>query len=152
MIAMVRTETFHLFGNLLHLIAPSDSNTGKVSIVECRTKPGAGAPPNRHSGDDECFYVLSGQYEFVIDGVCETKGAGSLVRVPNNARHLFTNKGMTEASMLIITWPGQGHDDFFRKAGEPVAKGTKTFPEAKGPPDVAAMKSLAQECGIELMI
>jgi quercetin dioxygenase-like cupin family protein len=150
--AVTTTETFHLFGNLLCLLAPSNSNGGKLSIIECRTKPGSGAPPNSHASDDECFYVLAGEYEFVLDGKAETYGSGSLVKVPHGRPHLFTNKGSTEARMLIITWPGNGHDKFFSRAGEPVQSGTTSFPEPKGPPDIPALKAIANECGIELLI
>ncbi len=146
------TDTFHMFGNLLRFLSPSTSNGNKLSIVECRTRPGAGAPPNRHAVDDECFCVLSGEYEFVLDGRVETHGPGSLVKVPNGKPHLFTNRGTTDARMLIITWPGTAHDAFFSRAGEPVTSGTTSFPEAKGAPDIPAIKAMAQNCGIELLI
>ena len=149
---MTSTDTFHLFGNILRLRSSSQTNDGKLSIVECRTKPGAGAPPNRHAADDECFYVTSGTYEFVIDGTSEVHGPGALVKVPNGRPHHFTNVGKDDANMLIITWPGIGHDAFFRSVGEPLPNGSKTFPEPKGPPDVPAIKAIAQNCGIELLI
>ena len=146
------TDTFHMFGNILRLLGPSAGNGGKLSVIECRTRAGAGAPPNRHSIDDECFYVLSGRYEFVLDGKAETHGAGSFVRVPNGSPHHFTNVGDGDASMLIITWPGLGHDGFFMKAGEPMASGSTEFPVSKAAPDVPKMIALAQSCGIELLI
>ena len=146
------TDTFHMFGNILRLRNPSESNEGKLSIVECRTKAGAGAPPNRHTVDNECFYVLSGQYEFVIDGKSEIHTSGGMVRVPNGKPHLFTNTGSSDANMLIITWPGVGHDAFFKSAGEPIPSGSTQFPEQKGPPDVPKLKAMAKDCGIELLI
>jgi mannose-6-phosphate isomerase-like protein (cupin superfamily) len=146
------TDTFHMFGNLLRILASSDSNDYKLSIIECRTKPGSGAPPNRHTSDDECFYVLAGQYEFVLDGTTEIHGPGSLVKVPHGRPHLFTNTGSSDAQMLIITWPGTSHDKFFSTAGEPVESGATSFPEPKGPPDIPALKAIARDCGIELLI
>jgi quercetin dioxygenase-like cupin family protein len=146
------TDTFHMFGNLLRQISPSSSNGGKLSITECRSRPGAGAPPNRHEADDECFYVLSGQYEFVIDGTAKTYGTGSLVHIPNGRPHHFTNVGPSDATMLIITWPGRGHDDFFRLAGQPVPSASIAFPAVNAPPDVPHMKAIAARCGIELLI
>lgn len=146
------TDTFHLFGNIIRLMSPSASNGGKISVAECRTLPGAGAPPNRHAGDDECFYVLSGQYEFVLDGKAEVRGQGALVKVPNGRPHHFTNVGKEEARMLIITWPGRGHDGFFSGVGEPLPSGTSTFPAPKSPPDLPAIKAVAKANGIELLI
>lgn len=149
------TDTFHLFGNIIRLISPSASNGGHLSVAECLTRPGAGAPPNRHAGDDECFYVLSGQYEFVLDGKAEVHGPGHLVKVPNGRPHHFTNVGSVNARMLIITWPGKGHDGFFSGVGEALPSGSVEFPAPKGPPDlqaIQAIKAIAQSNGIELMI
>jgi mannose-6-phosphate isomerase-like protein (cupin superfamily) len=149
---MAETDTFHLFGNILRLRSCSKSNDGKLSIVECRTKPGAGAPPNSHTSDDECFYVTSGSYEFVMDGKAETHGAGGFVKVPHGKPHHFTNTGKDVASMLIMTWPGTGHDEFFTRVGEALPSGCKDFPESKGPPDIPAIKAVAKSCGIDLLI
>ena len=149
---MTSTDTFHLFGNILRLRSSSQANGGKLSIVECRTKPGAGAPPNSHAADDECFYVTSGTYEFVMDGKTEVHGVGGLVKVPNGRPHHFTNVGQQDATMLIITWPGTGHDAFFSQIGDPLPSGSTAFPEPKGPPDIPAIKAIAKSCGIELMI
>src|SRR5579864_5548401 len=38
-----------------------------VSFVG-HTPPQAGPPPHRHSREDESFYVLEGEYEFVLGG------------------------------------------------------------------------------------
>ena len=146
------TDTFHMFGNILRLLSPSIGNDGKVSIVECNTRAGAGAPPNQHVIDNECFYVLSGQYEFVLDGKSETHGPGSLVCVPNGKPHHFTNTGNDDAKMLIVTWPGIGHDRFFTAMGEPLPSGSNLFPESKSPPDVPKLKEFAKNCGIDLLI
>jgi quercetin dioxygenase-like cupin family protein len=146
------TDTFHLFGNILRLRSPSADNGGKLSIVECRTKPGAGAPPNRHAAEDESFYVTSGTYEFVMDGVVSRQGPGGFLQVTNGKPHHFTNVGSQDATMLIIMWPGSGHDAFFSRVGQPIESGSTVFPQEAGPPDVTAIKAVASSCGIELMI
>jgi quercetin dioxygenase-like cupin family protein len=112
--------SYHLFGNILTFrTRPSEGSPFLLS--ECRSAPGAGAPPNRHPGDNEAFYILSGRYEFSVDGVVQLVGAGGYVSIPNGAHHHFRNVGAEPASMLILNWPGQQHEAFFSTLGEAVA-------------------------------
>lgn len=145
------TDTFHILGTIIRLLSPGSSNGGAFSLAEFRTRPGAGAPPNRHPGDDESFYVLSGQYEFAVDGVIRLVGPGGFVKVPNGSIHHFTNVGSGDATMLVINAPGSIHDRFFTMAGEPLPSGTTIFPVPKDPPDVAAIRAIAEGCGIEFV-
>jgi mannose-6-phosphate isomerase-like protein (cupin superfamily) len=145
------TGTFHILGTIICLLSPSSGNGGAFSLAEYRTRPGAGAPPNRHPGDDESFYVLSGQYEFAVDGVARVVGPGGFVKVPNGSVHRFTNVGSEDATMLVINAPGAIHDRFFAMAGEPLPSGATAFPAPKGPPDVAAIRAIAERCGIEFV-
>ncbi len=93
--------SYHLFGNVLTFLAkPSEGSPFLLS--EARSAPGAGAPPNRHPGDDEAFYVLSGRYEFSVDGVARVVGPGDYVAIPNGAPHHFRNVGAEAASMLVL--------------------------------------------------
>ena len=114
--------------------------------------PGSGSPLNRHPADDECFYVLSGQYEFVIDGVVTLTGPGDFVRIPNGAPHRFTNTGAADATMLSVNAPGAVHDRFFSTAGEPLPSGSTAFPDPHGSPGAAAVRAIAESCGIEFLI
>lgn len=145
------TDTFHFAGNLLRLRTRTAETNGAFSLVEVRTAPGAGAPPNRHPGEDEAFYVVSGRFEFAVDGTIRTVSAGDYVRIPNGCVHSFRNIGDDVGTMLITIWPGSGHDTFFSEAGEPVASGTTEFPKS-APPDIPRVKSIAQRCGIEMML
>jgi quercetin dioxygenase-like cupin family protein len=145
------TDTFHFAGNLLRLRTRTDETNGAFSLVEVKTAPGAGAPPNRHPGEDEAFYIVAGRYQFVMDGEAKTVSAGDYVRIPNGSVHSFRNIGGDVGTMLITIWPGKGHDTFFSEAGEPVPSGTSAFPNS-GPPDIPRVKSIAQRCGIEMML
>ena len=143
----------HLFGNVLTFLArPSQGSPFLLS--ECRSAPGAGAPPNRHPGDDEAFYILSGQYEFSVDGAARLVGPGDYVAIPNGAPHHFRNVGAEVASMLVLNWPGRQHEAFFSTLGEPVAKDAAPV-APPGPPPEAALAGLrcrSAECGVELLV
>jgi mannose-6-phosphate isomerase-like protein (cupin superfamily) len=145
--------SYLLFGNLL-TFRERPSAGAPLLLAECRTAPGAGAPPNRHPGDDEAFYILSGEYAFHVDGVARIAKPGDYIRIPNGAPHDFRNPGDTEASMLILNWPGRAHEAFFSELGEAVP--ADTLPIAPpGPPPEAVLAMLRREAaarGVELLI
>lgn len=142
-------STYHLLGCILKFHARNDE-TGAYSFVEGLIAPGAGAPPNRHPGDDESFYVVEGSFEFLVGEEKAPAGPGDFVTVPTGAVHAFTNVGEKPGKLLIINTPGVIHDRFFSEAGEALPDGTTEFPEA-GTPDVPKLSAIAAECGLELM-
>jgi mannose-6-phosphate isomerase-like protein (cupin superfamily) len=147
------SPSYHLFGNLLTFRErPSDG--APFLLSECRTAPGAGAPPNRHPGDDEAFYILSGRYEFSVAGETRTVGPGDYVRIPNGAPHDFRNPGAETASMLVINWPGRQHEAFFSTLGEAVAADAVPAAPAGPPPEAVlqGLRRLSAECGVELLV
>ena len=145
------TGTFHIVGTIIRLLSPSAVNGGAFSLAEYRTRPGAGAPLNRHPGDDESFYVLSGQFEFIVDGKTSVLGPGGFVKVPNGGPHRFTNTGTGDATMLVVNAPGTIHENFFIAAGEPMPEGAVEFPIATAPPDIERIRAIAERCGIEFL-
>lgn len=146
------TDTFHLLGSIIRMFSPSAANGGAFSLAEFIIRPGCGSPPNRHPGENESFYVLSGQFEFIINGEPKILGPGGFIRVPDGAPHMFTNCGETDSSMLVINQPGKVHDSFFLEAGEPLPSGSKCFPPPSSqPPDMERIRAIANRGGIEFV-
>lgn len=112
-------------GHLIHLlgeprifkVTPAE-NGGRYLQFETSTAPGTGAPPHFHHEEDEAFYVLAGQYEFIVGGKRFVATAGAFAFVPRGTVHAFTNSGREVARMLITVTPGTQHEGFFREAGE----------------------------------
>ena len=145
--------SYHLFGNVVTFLAkPSEGSPFLLS--EARSAPGAGAPPNRHPGDEEAFYIVSGRYEFSVDGVVRNVGPGDYVTVPTGAPHHFRNVGAETASLLVLNWPGRQHEAFFSTLGEPVARGTVPVAPSGPPPEpvLAELRRRSAECGLELLV
>ncbi len=145
--------SYHIFGNVLTFLARPSAGSPFL-LTEARTAPGAGAPPNRHPGDDEAFYILSGRYEFSVDGVVRSVGPGDYIPIPNGAPHHFRNVGMETASLLVMNWPGRQHEAFFSTLGEAVDQGTQPVSPPGPPPEpvLVGLRRLSAECGVELLI
>ena len=146
-----RPRIYHLLGNLLTFHAfPADTG-GRYTIVEIKTAPGAGAPPNHHAGEDESFFVLDGEFEFFVDGQTRTARGGDFVKVPEGAVHAFTCTGQTPGRLLCINAPGAMHDTFFTEAGEAMPDGTTEVPAPDGPPDIPAIMAVADKVGMTIL-
>ncbi len=138
-------DRIDVFGNLLTFRIRSAAADGAFSLIECETMPGAGTPPHVQE-DAEAFFVLEGDYEFVLDGAVVRKGPGSLVDVAPGVPHAFRNPGERPARMLILNWPGGRHEGFFDAVGIP--EGTTPVP---GGPDMGRIFAAAAEHGITIL-
>ncbi|MBQ0997651.1 cupin domain-containing protein [Streptomyces sp. RK62] len=78
---------------------------GHLGFVEATVPAGGGPIPHAHTHEDETFYVLDGELEFV-DGDHEfTAVAGDFIHVPKGIRHGFKNRRIHAARLLFIYTP-----------------------------------------------
>jgi quercetin dioxygenase-like cupin family protein len=66
------------------------------SLFEIVTRPGAGPPPQIQHCEDEYFYVLEEDYEFLLEGRTLRADAGCLLYVPKGILHAHKNVGNGE--------------------------------------------------------
>lgn len=127
------------FGTLVK--APAQATNGSVSVVEHTLEPGLlGAPPHRHSREDETSYVLEGQLTVQIGDEIATVEPGAMVVKPRGVFHAFWNAGGRPVRFLEVISPG-GFEEYF-------AELARIIP-ADGPPDVGAIVALAARYGME---
>lgn len=146
-----RPRTYHLLGNLLTFHAFPSETGDRYTLVEIKTAPGAGAPPNHHAGEDECFFVLEGEFDFLVDGQTISATAGDFVKIPDGAVHAFTCTGDRPGRLIGINAPGLMHDIFFTQAGEAMPDGTTDVPAPDGPPDIPAIMAVANKAGMTIL-
>src|SRR3712207_2537322 len=82
-----------VLGELLTYKIPSQHTGGAYSLFEVNAQPGAGPPPHVQHREDEAFYVLEGEYEFLSAEETLRVGAGSLLYVPKGTLHAHKNVG-----------------------------------------------------------
>ena len=146
-----RPRTYETLGILLRFHAFPDEVANKYCLVEAVVPPGLGAPPNHHAGETECFYVLAGTAEFVIDGQSRSAGPGTHVAIPDGAVHAFTATGAEPARMLILNAPGHMHAQFFTELGRPVPDETVAPAPMDGPPDIPRVVAAATAAGMTIL-
>ena len=142
-------RSFWLLGELLTYKLPSQQTGGAYALFEVTTQPGAGPPPHVQHREDESFYVLKGEYEFLSGEQTLRVGAGSLVYVPKGTLHAHKNVGEGTGRMLLTQTPGGLYEHFFEEVGKPADgdTGPLVFEDR---PDVRRIVALAAQYGIEI--
>ena len=125
----------------------SDQTSGAYSLFEITTQPGDGPPPHVQHWEDESFYVLEGDYEFLDEGRTIRAGVGSLIYVPRGTLHTHKNVGEGVGRMLVSQTPGGAHERFFEELAE---NPTAPF-VSKDSPDIETVASIATKYGIEIL-
>jgi mannose-6-phosphate isomerase-like protein (cupin superfamily) len=137
--------TLDVLGVEITFKVTASATNGAYSLFEARTPPQGGSPPHYQRHEEESFYVLEGEYTFLMGEQTITLGPGESVTVPREMVHNFTNTGNTPARMLIITSPGGIHEQFFRDVGHP------TDAPPAGPPDLVQVVKTAEQHGIIIL-
>jgi quercetin dioxygenase-like cupin family protein len=136
------------FLNHLAVVKATAKQTANAfGLVEFLAPVGAGSPYHVHRAEDETFYVLEGQLEFISGEHRLTGGPGSYVFLPRDVPHGFQVVGTSPARFLILTTPG-GFDGFVMEMGQPASSLTFPVPSA---PDMDRLIALAAKYRIEIL-
>jgi quercetin dioxygenase-like cupin family protein len=90
----------------------NDDSYGYVTFVETNNEEGAGVPPHYHTREDEIFYVVEGEVEFLLNGERVIAKTGDTIFAPRNIPHAYTFLKQTKMTTTIV--PG-GFDEMFRE-------------------------------------
>jgi quercetin dioxygenase-like cupin family protein len=98
-------------------VVGQDTN-GAFALSELTAYPEFGPPPHIHHREDESFYILEGQFEFLDNGRTFTASAGAFVYLPKGRLHMHRAAGGAPARALVLVTPA-GIEKFIEEAGEP---------------------------------
>ncbi|MDP9152554.1 MAG: cupin domain-containing protein [Myxococcota bacterium] len=93
---------------------------GAYSLIEMAHPANVGPALHRHSGGDEAFYVLDGEYEVRCGNEVFIGTAGSFVFVPRGAPHGYT-VGRDGGRVLVVT--PAGLERYFAEVADRLAQG-----------------------------
>jgi len=114
---------------------------GAFGLIEATAPPGASPPLHVHSREEESFWVLEGEVEFLCGEERFRAGPGGFALLPRGIPHSFLVVGDAPARFINVITPG-GMEDFFARAGRP-AEGPGLPPA--GPPDIEALARAGEE-------
>ena len=90
----VKGEKLVVLTNVINVLVSNLETENEYAIFEENVPPLGGPPPHMHP-DEEIFYILKGEFEFILNDLQNPFKAlqGSVVHVPSNALHTFKNVG-----------------------------------------------------------
>jgi quercetin dioxygenase-like cupin family protein len=140
-------ETIWMFDALDTIKAGADQTGGSLTAVEFLDFEGSSVPLHVNDRWDNGFYVLEGDYTFVLGEESVAASGGAWVFVPRNTAHGWRCDS-PRGRVLSITTPG-GLEAFYRQVGEPIADRTRL--PARTEPDVEALAPAAAQHGIAIV-
>src|SRR5437879_8901632 len=90
---------------LMMLKAGATDGVGAFAFLDQLAPAGFGPPLHLHRREDEGFYILEGEVDFVCDGQALHGSAGTWVFLPKDLPHAYKVRGETAARMLTFTFP-----------------------------------------------
>jgi mannose-6-phosphate isomerase-like protein (cupin superfamily) len=104
-------------------LGAAESN-GEFTLIEDVVPPNDGPPLHVHEKENETYYVLDGEFEFVCGANHVSGSRGTFVFAPRGLPHRFKNIGTAPGRILIGFTPA-GIESYFRE----VAAQTEFSPE-----------------------
>ena len=117
------------------LKATGEQTGGSIGLIEATTPPGAGPPRHVHYSCDELFYVLEGQFLFLVGDRQFSGPPGTFVFIPRGTVHAAKVVGSEPGKVLVSYVPGGqelSFEEFGRLPADVVAE--KYDSEFVGPP------------------
>src|SRR5436190_21270809 len=80
-------------GDHYTFLVTGEESGGAYFAMEALVPPGGGPPPHTHTREDETFYLLDGQVEFMLGENIVVAGPGDFVNVPRGTVHRVQTTG-----------------------------------------------------------
>ena len=128
-----------ILGPRILKVTPAE-NGGAYLQFETSHAPGSKVPAHSHREEDEAFYILAGQFEFLVGETRFTATSGAFAFAPRGTVHEFTNIGNEMGRMLVTVTPGTQHEGLFREI-------VALTEQHSRPPDMSQVVELALKYG-----
>ena len=92
--------------NTLTLKATSEQTGGSIGVLEATSPPGYGPPRHIHYSSDELFYVLEGEFLFLVGERQISAMPGTFVFIPRGTVHAAKFIGNKPGKVLTAYVPG----------------------------------------------
>jgi quercetin dioxygenase-like cupin family protein len=94
-----------VLGDRVLLKFTSPDTNGLFTLTEQFNAPGTGIPLHRHTREDETFWVLEGQVEFIVADTTTIVEPGGVIYAPRGVAHSFRAVSATPSRMLVHIAP-----------------------------------------------
>ena len=117
-------QIFDFHGTKMMIKASTSDTNGSHTIIHAIHPPNVGPALHLHPRGSESFYIIEGEYKFVLGNKTLDAKKNDVVLVPKDTPHKFTT-GTNGGTVLIISPPEL--ENYFIQVSELLQKGTVTW-------------------------
>jgi mannose-6-phosphate isomerase-like protein (cupin superfamily) len=99
------SRSFSFLGFPTKILVSGADTAGASALLDVRIPKNSGPPAHIHSREDEVYFIKSGTFQFLMDGVCMQAGAGTSVYMPKGHFHTFKNISEQTGEQLMFVYP-----------------------------------------------
>lgn len=140
------TERLTVGHDEITVLATSAQTGGALFAGMIRMAPGGGAPVMHRHAPGEIYYVIEGEFTFVLglgsDARRVVARAGEAVPLAGGRPHTIRNESSADAVAFMVHAPGAPMENFSRAAAALAAEGD---------PAIEDVLAVAERCGIEML-
>ena len=120
----MKNKTFNFHGSKFTIKVLTSESNGSYTLLDVIHPPNLGPALHMHPRGSETFYIVEGNYEFVLGSKSIIAKAGGVIFVPKGVPHRFVagNKG---GHSLVISPPEL--EFYFYKVSELLDKGEVSY-------------------------
>ena len=139
-------NSYWYIGHLMSILISSKDTNGSFSLIHGYEIKGLEPPPHIHTKEDESFYIIDGEINYIVDEEVFKAKRGDWIFLPRNIQHSF--QVQTDQAEVIIQLSPGGFEEYFKEMSEP-AKALVIPPRPQGPPDVKRIIATASKYGVK---
>jgi mannose-6-phosphate isomerase-like protein (cupin superfamily) len=140
-------ESIWMFDALDTIKASAYHTDGSFTLVEFLDFQNSAVPLHVNDRWDSGFYILQGEYTFIVAEETISAPPGVWIFIPRNTPHAWRCDS-AQGRLLNLTVPG-GFEGFYRDVGERVTDRGQL--PAKSEPDVEVLSNTAAQHGIRIV-
>jgi mannose-6-phosphate isomerase-like protein (cupin superfamily) len=106
------SRSFSFLGFPTKILVSGADTAGASALLDVQIPSNAGPPAHIHSREDEVYFIKSGTFQFLMDGVCLQAGPRTSVYMPKGHFHTFKNISKQAGEQLMFVYPA-GIEQFF---------------------------------------
>ena len=147
-VSVANAPAYWFLNSLNIVLATMESTGGAYSMVHHTAPPGHATPYHLHHEEDEAFYVLDGEFTFILDGKKNVIGPGGYIFLPRGIPHGIRCSGAAPSVMLILAMPGTGFVGMMTEMAEPAKERVLPQPTT---PDFEKLTRLCAKYKIDIL-
>lgn len=143
------SQTFVVTGVACALLLRGDECAGRLSAGMLTVPPDMGPPAHIHDHEDQYYFVVQGEIDFLLGSDRRLTKPGDFVFAPRGVPHAYMNRTDREAKMLVLTTPGV-LDKILPEAGRQVLPGS-TIDTQITDEDLERMRAANEKFGLRFV-